>query len=194
MLKKAVSHDINQRMGETPFPPLSQDRGPHAAIFGARSVCMVTGDSVEDKEHPLKFDVPNPSIAVAQPKKASLLEDQDNGPQQSFVSFEETNLPRYTIGLPISTISNTSLLLTQNNLFVCQSFSAQANGIFTDSGTDTVSIKSALAGAILATAQRDYKDSVQQSTSTSWRLAAFASVVARFSTQFNFGKTSKNAT
>ncbi|MCJ1269657.1 hypothetical protein MMC22_009549 [Lobaria immixta] len=122
---------------------------------------MVTGDSVEDKEHPLKSDVPNPSIAVAQPQKAPLHEDhedQDNGPQQSFASFEETNLPRYTIGLPIS---NTSLLLTQNNLFVCQSSSAQANGIFNDSGTDTVLIKSALAGAIFATAKRDYKNSVQ---------------------------------
>lgn len=191
MLKKAVSHDINQHMNETPFPPLSQYRGPYAAIFGSRSVCMVTGGSVEDKEQPLKSDVLNLSIAMAQPKRAPLHEDQDNGPQQSFASFEEMNLPRYTSGLPIS---NTSLLLTQNNLFVWQSFSAQANGTFVDSVTATVTTKSALARAIFATDKRDYKNSVQQSTSNSWWLAAFAGVVARFSRQFNFEKTWKNAT
>lgn len=120
----SASRDIDQYMGETPVSPISQDRGPHAANFGAPSVRMVTGDSIEDKVQALKSDVQNPSIAMEQPEKAPLREDQDSGPQQNFASFDETNLPRYTSGLPIS---ETSLPLTQNNSFIDQSFDTPAD-------------------------------------------------------------------
>lgn len=119
-----ATDDDSLYRGETPVSPLSQDRGPHTTDFGAPSVRMVTDDPVEGMEPAVKSDVLNSSFANDQPEKVPLHQDQTSGPQYTLTSFEETNLPRYSSGLPTS---ETSLPLTQNYSSVDPSFDTQAS-------------------------------------------------------------------
>lgn len=118
-----ASHDNNQFMSETPLSVLSQGREAHTTNFGAQSVRLVTDDS-EDKEQALKADIANSSMAMDQPGKAPLHQDQDSHPQLNFAPVEETTLPRYTSDLPISEMS---LPLTQINSSIDRSFDTPAN-------------------------------------------------------------------
>lgn len=119
-----MSHDNNQYMGETPVSPLSQNRGPDNSNLGSRSVRMVTEDSAEDKEQAFKSEVPHSLFPRDRPEKAPLDQDQNSGPQQNFAPLDETNLPRYTSGLPIS---EPALPLPQNRSSVDGSFDTQVN-------------------------------------------------------------------
>lgn len=119
-----ASHENNQYMGETSVSPLSQDGGPDTSNLGSRSVRMVTDDPAEDREQAFKSEVPHSSFVNDLPEKAPLHQDQDSGLQQNFAPLDETNLPRYTSGLPTP---ETALPLPQNSSSVDGSFDTQAN-------------------------------------------------------------------